>query len=67
MSKRMGKELDEKIVKELKKEKLPISTREIAMRMKKAWHTVLTRCLRLQLDGRITGFKAGNMHLWSAK
>ncbi|MCK5281772.1 MAG: hypothetical protein KAK00_00010 [Nanoarchaeota archaeon] len=59
------KNLNTEIIKVLKKSKNPISTRELALSVSKAWHSVLTRCLRLQIDGKVTGFKAGNMHLWS--
>ena len=61
------KNLNKEIIEILKKSKNPISTREISLKTDKAWHTVLTRCLRLQLEGKINGFKAGNMHLWNLK
>lgn len=61
------KGLDKEIIDILKKSKNPISTNEIAIKTKKSWHSVLTRCLRLQINGRIYGFQAGKMHLWGIK
>jgi hypothetical protein len=45
----------------------PVSTREIGLKIDRAWHSIQTHCLRLQLDGKITGFKVGNMNLWLKK
>ncbi|MBI4448080.1 hypothetical protein HY643_03810 [Candidatus Woesearchaeota archaeon] len=45
----------------------PLSTREIAIQLTKAWHTINTRCLKLQLRGEIDGFKVGNTNIWSNK
>ena len=42
----------------------PVSTLEIGNRIGRSWHTIQTHCLRLQLEGKITGFRVGNMNLW---
>ncbi len=42
----------------------PISTQEIADAIIKPWHSVQTRCLKLQLQGKINGFRVGRMNLW---
>ena len=42
----------------------PISTREISLKSKKAWHTVDRHCLKLQLKQKINGFKIGNVNAW---
>lgn len=59
--------LCEEILTYLKNQLHPVSTREIALKMDVSWHTILTRCLRLQLDGKVSGFRVGNMHLWEIK
>ena len=45
----------------------PISTQEIAESVKKPWHSVQTRCLKLQLDNKINGFRVGRINLWQIK
>jgi hypothetical protein len=42
----------------------PVSTQEIADKISKPWHSVQTRCLKLQLEGKINGFRVGRMNLW---
>jgi DNA-binding Lrp family transcriptional regulator len=42
----------------------PISTQEIAEALSKPWHSVQTRCLKLQIEGKINGFRVGRMNLW---
>ncbi|HLC50741.1 MAG TPA: hypothetical protein VJI97_04930 [Candidatus Nanoarchaeia archaeon] len=42
----------------------PVSTLEICARINRAWHSVQNHCLKLQIEGKITGFKVGNMNLW---
>jgi len=60
-------ELKEKIVEALKKSKNPLSTSDLAVLFKKAWHTMDRTCLMLQIDGRVEGFKVGKMNLWRIK
>lgn len=45
----------------------PVSTREIGLKINRAWHSIQTYCLKLQLEGKIEGFKVGNMNLWIKK
>lgn len=42
----------------------PISTQEIADKISRPWHSIQTRCLKLQLEGKINGFRVGRMNLW---
>ncbi|MEK6943629.1 MAG: hypothetical protein AABX00_06205 [Nanoarchaeota archaeon] len=42
----------------------PVSTLEIGSKINRAWHSVQNHCLKLQIEGKITGFKVGNMNLW---
>ena len=42
----------------------PISTQEIADALSKPWHSIPTRCLKLQIEGKINGFRVGRMNLW---
>ncbi len=41
----------------------PISTQEIADKISRPWHSVQTRCLKLQIAGKINGFRVGRMNL----
>ncbi len=62
-----SKKIDENIIKILKESENPISTREIALKIDRAWHTVINHCLRLQMANKIDGFRAGRMNLWRIK
>lgn len=55
------------ILSELNKSTNPISTSDLCVRLDKAWHTIDRACLILQLDGKVDGFKIGNMNLWRVK
>ena len=55
------------IIRILKKSKKPISTSDLMIELKKAWHTIDRGCLMLQIDGKIEGFKVGKMNLWEIK
>lgn len=50
-----------KVVSEAEK---PVSTQEIGLKIGRAWHSIQNHCLKLQLEGELTGFKVGNMNLW---
>jgi len=63
----IGKNIDRDIIKVLKENEHPVSTREIALKIDRAWHSVNTHCLKLQLQGKIHGFRAGRMNLWEIK
>ena len=45
----------------------PVSTREVGLKIDRAWHSIQTHCLKLQIEGKIDGFKVGNMNLWVKK
>lgn len=60
-------ELKEAVFKVLKKVERPISTQDISLELSKPWHSIQTRCLMLQIDGRVNGFRVGRMNLWQAK
>ncbi len=62
---KMNNSIDKKILDLLKSSDKPLSTREISLKIKKAWHTVNAHCLRLQLEGKIKVIRAGNITLWS--
>jgi DNA-binding Lrp family transcriptional regulator len=64
---RKKKKVDEakkQILRVLKTTKKPMATQELADKINRSWHSVQTRCLRLQIDGKITGFRVGNINLW---
>lgn len=59
--------LESGIIKSLSKSINPKSTQEIADEVNKPWHSIQTRCLRLQLNNKITGFRVGRINLWQIK
>jgi DNA-binding Lrp family transcriptional regulator len=61
------KGIDTKILDLLNSEPRPISTRELAIKAKLSWHTVINHCLRLQIKGRLDGYKIGNINVWIIK
>ena len=63
----VSKKIDSDILNILRSSELPVSTRDLGIKIKRAWHSVNNHCLRLQLDGKIEGFKIGNMNLWTIK
>lgn len=64
----MGKEknIDREILKYMKKKEM-VSTRELAVSLGFAWHSVNTHCLKLQIKGVVEGFKLGNVNVWKLK
>lgn len=54
----------EDILKILKKASRPLSTQDIASELDKPWHSVHTRCLILQIEKHVKGFRIGRMNLW---
>lgn len=59
-----GDRVREDILVVLSKSINPISTQEIADKISRPWHSVQTRCLKLQLENKINGFRVGRMNLW---
>lgn len=59
--------LEGEIVKCLSNSMNPKSTQEIADEISKPWHSIQTRCLRLQLSNKLNGFRVGRINLWEVK
>ena len=55
------------IVKALSVSINPKSTQEIADEIQKPWHSIQTRCLKLQLNQKVIGFRVGRINLWQIK
>ena len=53
------------ILKIVQESQNPLSTQEIGSKINRAWHSIQMHCLKLQLEGKIDGFKVGNMNLWT--
>lgn len=64
---KIGEEIEKKILDIVNNSDKPVSTREICLKIGRAWHSVNTHCLKLQLAGKIDGFKVGNMNIWVKK
>jgi hypothetical protein len=60
-------EVTTEIVKSLSNSVNPKSTQEIADEIQHPWHSVQTRCLRLQINGQVIGFRVGRINLWQIK
>jgi len=41
-----------------------VSTHDISRELEKPWHSIQTRCLRLQVEGKVSGMRIGRMNLW---
>ena len=63
----IDKSIDVDIIKILKESENPVSSREIALKIGRAWHTVNTHCMQLQIDGKIERLKISNLNLWRIK
>ena len=50
---KLGKEIDQEILSTLKSSKNPVSTRNLSLKIKRAWYSVQTHCLKLKIDGTI--------------
>ena len=57
-------DLQKEILEELAKSENPLSTQQIAIAIDRPWHSIQTRCLMLQIDGKLKGFKVGRINLW---
>ena len=64
---KLGKKIDVDILEVLRSAKIPISTRDIAVKIGRAWHSVQGHCLRLQIDGKIVGYRISNLNVWEIK
>jgi repressor of nif and glnA expression len=57
----------EGIIDLISKSAKPMSTQEIAEKLGKPWHSIQTRCLMLQIEGKINGFRVGRTNIWENK
>jgi repressor of nif and glnA expression len=64
---KLGKEIDNQILTVLKESENPISTRDLALKIDRAWYSVQTHCLKLQVKGKIKGFNVTNINVWEIK
>jgi hypothetical protein len=64
---KLGKEIDQQILNVLKDSENPISTRDLALKIGRAWYSVQTHCLKLQVKGKIKGFNVTNINVWELK
>jgi len=64
---KLGRKIERDIVTVLRDSKTPISTRDIALKIGRAWHSVQSHCLRLQLAGKILGYRISNLNVWEIK
>ena len=60
-------EVKEDILEVLSTSEQPLSTQDIAEKLARPWHSVQTRCLKLQIEGKVNGFKVGRVNLWQIK
>ncbi|MGV8152579.1 MAG: hypothetical protein ACP5OG_05850 [Candidatus Nanoarchaeia archaeon] len=59
--------VQEEIANFLLKQEKPVSTQDIADSLDRPWHSIQTRCLMLQIHGKVAGFRIGRMNLWEIK
>ncbi|MFH2027503.1 MAG: hypothetical protein ABIJ08_00040 [Nanoarchaeota archaeon] len=64
---KLGKKIDNEILGVLRSSPNPLSTRDLALKIKRAWHSVQTHCLKLQIKGKIHGFNVTNINVWMIK
>lgn len=65
--KRRAIKIDRDILKVLESSKRPVSTRDICLKIRRAWHSVQTHCLMLQIKGKLVGYKISNINVWEIK
>ena len=59
--------LKKEIIEILRNELQPISTQDIAEKLARPWHSIQTRCLMLQIENKLNGFRIGRINLWQKK
>jgi DNA-binding Lrp family transcriptional regulator len=64
---KLGRKIDIAIIEVLQQTKIPISTRDIALRIGRAWNSVQFHCMKMQVNGKITGYKISNLNVWVIK
>jgi len=65
--KRRAEKIDRDILKILNSLERPISTRDLALKIDRAWHSVTNHCLKLQLAGKVNGYRISNINVWELK
>ena len=64
---KLGKKIEVDILKVLQESKIPVSTRDIGIKIGRAWHSVQNHCLRLQIQGKVNGYRISNLNVWEIK
>ncbi len=64
---KLGKKIEKDILKVLNKTDKPLSTRDISLKINRAWHSVQNHCLRLQIKEEIRGYKISNLNVWEIR
>jgi len=64
---KLGKKIESDILTVLQSSSRPISTRDIALKIERAWHSAQGHCFRLQLAGKIIGYRISNLNVWELK
>lgn len=64
MRKRMGNEIDKKIVEFLKKQEWPVTTENVADAAVLSWNTAQVHLLKLQTAGKVKYRKVGRQNQW---
>ncbi|MBI4010581.1 MAG: hypothetical protein HY361_05395 [Candidatus Aenigmarchaeota archaeon] len=64
---KLGKKIESDILQVLNESKTPISTRDIALKIDRAWFSVQSHCMKLQLQDKIIGYKISNLNVWEIK
>lgn len=59
--------LKQEILKLISKNKTPITTQDISLKLERPWHSIQTRCLMLALENKIISFRVGRINLWQGK
>ncbi len=62
-----GIRIQKKIMTVVNREQRPLSTREIALKLKVSWHTVQEHCLELFAQGKLERMRVGTTHVWMKK
>jgi hypothetical protein len=65
--KKVNSDLKKNIFRVLKDSSKPLSTQDLSLELNKPWHSVHTRCLMLQVEGFVEGFRVGRINLWMTK
>jgi hypothetical protein len=63
----MEDKLKKEIIQVVSESEKPVSTQEIADKLDRPWHSIQTRCLYLQIEGKLNGYRIGRMNLWELK